>query len=121
MKPAIIILAVLILLGSVVAYYVSGVARGAKIIIIMNRLIQASEDLRKHGVFTNDIPTFCDIRAYTEQQSVGATDYVCALAATSPLFRGRGFMAITTNDVLLWIDKEHGAVQLSGGEGPPGL
>jgi hypothetical protein len=121
MKPAIIILSVLILLGVAGAYYLSGIARGAKIIIIMNRLTEASADLKKKGAFTNDISSFCDIHAYAEHHSFGAKEYQCVLAATSPAFRDRGFMAITTNDVLLWIDKERGATPLSGTEVPPGL
>ena len=110
-RSVIIIVAVLILLG---AYYLFGVARGAKIVIIMNRLTQASADLKKHGSFTNDVPQFCDISTFTEHYAVRGSDYQCALAAKSPLFRGRGFMAITTNDVLLWIDKERGATPMSG-------
>jgi hypothetical protein len=114
MKPIIIIVAILIVLGGVGAYYLYGVARGAKTIIIMSRLTQASADLKKHGTFTNDIPQYCDIYTFTEHYTVGGSDYQCALAAKSPLFRGRGFMAITTNDVLLWIDKERGATPMSG-------
>jgi hypothetical protein len=80
----------------------------------MNRLTQASADLKKRGSFTNDIPQFCDISAFTEHYTVRGSDYQCALSAKSPLFRGRGFMAITTNDVLLWIDRERGATPMSG-------
>ena len=114
MKQIAVIFAVLVLLGGVGAYYLYGMARGAKIIIVISRLTQASADLKRTGTFTNDVPKFCDIHAYTEHHSVGGTGYQCALAATSPLFRGSGFLAISTNDVLLWIDKERGAVQMSG-------
>ena len=121
MKPTTIILSVLALLGAVGAYYFYGVARGAKIVIIMNRLTQASTDLKKHGTFSNDVPQFCEISAFTEHYAVGGSNYQCALAAKSPLFRGRGFMAITTNDVLLWIHRERGAMPMSGSSSPPGL
>src|SRR6267142_3848774 len=114
MKRIVIILLVLIVLGLAGAYYVYySVARGAKFLVIMSSLNQASSDLKKHGAFTNDIPQFCDIYAFNEHYSVGGADYECALAAKSPLFQGRGFMAITTNDVLLWIDKDRGAMQMS--------
>ncbi|SRR5260370_27520349 len=122
MKPIVIILLVLIVLGLAGACYVYyGVARGAKFLIIMSNLNQASSDFKKNGAFTNNIPQFCDIYAFKERYSVGATDYQCVLAAKSPLFRDRGFMVITTNDVLLWIDKDRGPIQMSGTAGPPGL
>lgn len=114
MKPAIIIVAVLIVLGGAGAYYLHGVARGAKIVIIMNRLTQASTDLKKHGSFTNDIPEFCEIYTFTDHYTVRGSEYQCVLAAKSPLFRDRGFMAITTSDVLVWIDRQRGATAMSG-------
>ncbi len=114
-KPAIIIVrAVVVLLGLAGAYYVRGMARGAKIIIIMNRLVQASGDLRKHGTFTNDVPQFCDIYAHTNQYTVRGKEYHCVLAAKSPLFQKPGFMAVTTNDVLLWVDPMQGATPMTG-------
>ena len=116
MKPVVIIVAVLILLGGVGAYYMCGVARGAKTMIIMTRLRQASADLKKHGTFTKDIPEFCEIQAFSEHYIVGGVEYQCALAAKSPVFRGRGFMAITTNNVLLWIDRARGITPMSGPE-----
>jgi hypothetical protein len=115
MKPVIItILAIVVLLGLAGAYYLRGVARGAKTIIVMNRLMQASADLRKNGTFTNDVPQFCDIYAHTNQYTVKGKEYHCVLAAKSPLFQKRGFMAVTTNDVLLWVDPEQGATPMSG-------
>jgi hypothetical protein len=40
---------------------VKGMAQGAKVIIIMQRLRQFSAELKKQGGFTNDIPNLCDI------------------------------------------------------------
>ena len=114
MKPTIIIVSILVLLGAVGAYYLYGVARGAKTIIIMDRLMQASADLKKNGTFTNDLPQFCEIQTFSEHYTVGGVEYQCSLAAKSPVFQGRGFMAITTNDVLLWIDRERKVTPVSG-------
>src|SRR5262245_49422185 len=108
-KPVVIILAVLIFLGLGGAYLLHCVARGAKTIIIMNRLTTASADLKKHGSFTNDVPQYCDIYAHTNHYTFRGKEYYCRLAAKSPLFQKSGFMAVTTNDVLLWIDSEKGA------------
>ncbi len=117
MKPVIIIgsiLAVVALLGLGGAYYVRGITRGAKTFIVLNRLMQASADLKKNGTFTNDVPHICQIYAHTNQYSVGGKEYHCVLAAKSPVFQKTGFMAITTNDVLLWIDPVQGATAMTG-------
>lgn len=117
MKPVMIIgviLTLLALLGFGGAYYVRGIARSAKTIIVMNRLMQASAELKKNGTFTNDVPEFCQIYPHTNQYTVRGKEYYCVLAAKSPLFQKSGFMAVTTNDVLLWIDPVQGATPMTG-------
>lgn len=113
-KRAIIILVVLILAAAAGAYHLYRMANGAKFLIIMNRLDQASADLKRRGTFTNDVPEFCDIYKFTEHYTIRGSDYQCTLAAKSSVFRGRGFMAIATNDVILWVDKERGAIPMTG-------
>jgi hypothetical protein len=114
MRAIIIILAVLLLLGLAGAYYWHGIARGAKTVIIMQRLGQAAADLKNHGSFTNDIQEFCEIYQFTEHYKVSGSDYECVLAAKSPIFRGRGLLAITTNNVIIWIDNNGRVIPATG-------
>jgi hypothetical protein len=72
---------------------------------VLRRLIRAHADLQERGSFKNDEPALCDIYAYTQRYAAAGRDYRCELAAQSRWFRGRGFAAITTDGVLLWVDK----------------
>jgi hypothetical protein len=118
MKKLIIIVAVLLVLGVAAGLYihqqVRGMAQGAKIIIIMQRLGQFSADLKKQGSFTNDIPQLCDIYPYTNSVIVNGSQQQCTLAAKSPLFGDGGVMAITTQDTVLWIDAAGKATPFNG-------
>jgi hypothetical protein len=111
MKKIIIIVLILILLMLLVgpAQRSYQFVEGAKTKMVMKSLIQASDSLQKYGTFTNDSPQFCDIQLCSERYTVGGIEYQCTLAAKSPFFRGRGFYAMTTNDIVIWIDKKQRA------------
>jgi hypothetical protein len=118
MKTFIIIGAVLLVVVAVAGFWlkrkVSAMAHGAKIIIIMQRLGQFSADRKKQGSFTNDIPHFCDIYPFTDSITLNGTQRSCTLAAKSPLFGDGGIMAITTDDTVVWIDRDGKATAFSG-------
>src|SRR5512145_1180736 len=99
MKTFVIIGAIL-LVGVVVAGFwlkrkVSGMAQGAKFIIVMQRLGQFSADLKKQGSYTNDITHLADIYAFTDTITLSGVQHRCTLAAKSPMFGDAGVMAIT--------------------------
>ena len=83
-----------------------GMAGGAKFIIVMQRLGQFSADLKKQGSFTNDIPHLADIYTFTDTIMLSGVQHRCTLAAKSPMFRDDGVLAITTEDVIVWIDRD---------------
>jgi hypothetical protein len=118
MKVAILIIAAILVLAAVGGLYLkrklSAMAEGAKIVIVIQRLGQAATELRKHGAFTNDVPNLCDIYTFTNQITLGGTPHQCVLAAKSPSFQENGFMVITTNDTVVWIDRDGKARALSG-------
>lgn len=120
MKALIIIGAVLLVAVAVAGFWlkrkVSGMAHGAKFIIVMQRLGQFSADLKKQGSFTNDIPHLADIYAFTDTITLSGAQHRCTLAAKSPMFGDAGVMAITTDDVIVWIDREGRATPFTGPE-----
>ena len=120
MKIVIIITAAVLVLVAIAGFYVkrklSGMAEGAKIIIVMSKLNQAADELRKSGTFTNDVPNLCEIYRFTNAITLGQTQQQCVLAAKSPSFEEGGFMAITTNDTLVWIDRDGKAKAFNGPE-----
>lgn len=97
----------------------------SRFIIAMNALRQASAELQKGGTFTNQFQND-RVYPYTNRFIVGATVYQCVLAVESVdlHLRNRGLLAITTNDVLVWIDRERGVMPLGTGPAltfPPGF
>ena len=118
MKITIITVAAVLVLVAVAGFYIkhelSGMEEGAKIIIIMSQLGQAADELRKSGTFTNDVPNLCDIYRFTNSITLGQAQQQCVLAVKSPSFGEDGFMAITTNDTLVWIDRDGKATPFDG-------
>ncbi len=91
----------------------------------MNELRQAKAELQKHGVFTNRFQGDT-VYPYTNRFMIGATVHQCGLAVESVdlHLRKRGILAITTNDVLVWVDRERGVMPLGTGPAftfPPGF
>jgi Rad3-related DNA helicase len=121
MKITIIIVAIVLVLVAVVGFYVkqqlSGMEEGAKIIIVMSKLNQAADQLRKIGTFTNDVPNLCEIYRFTNSITLGQTQQQqCVLAAKSSAFQEAGMMAITANDTLVWIDRDGKATPFNDSE-----
>jgi hypothetical protein len=80
--------------------------RESHIVIIKSKISHAADEFRKSGTFTNDVPNLCYIYRFTNSITLGQTQQQCVLAAVSPAFGEDGFMAITTNDTLVWIDRD---------------
>ena len=111
-----VLLVAIVVAGIWLKRKLSGMAQGVKIIIIMQRLVQFSAELKKQGTFTNDIPHLGDIYAFTDSVTFNGKEHRCTLAAKSPLFGDKGIMAITSEDVVIWIDREGKATPFNGAE-----
>ncbi len=120
MKMLIVIVTALVLLLAVGWFFLKrwlrGMAGGAKIIIIMQRLHQFSADIKKQGTFTNDIPHLADIYAFTDTVTFNGAQHRCSLAAKSPSFGDGGVLAITTEDVVLWIARDGSVTPFDGAD-----
>src|SRR5215469_7625600 len=120
MKIIVIVAAAVLVLIAIAGIWLkqrlSIMARGAKAIIVLQRLGQAAVELRKSGTFTNDAPNLCEIYRFTNNITVGQTQHQCVLAARSPVFAEGSFIAITTNDVLVRIDRDGKATPLNAPE-----
>lgn len=91
----------------------------------MNELQEANAELQKYGAFTNQFEGDT-VYPYTNRFIIDATVYQCGLAVESVdlYLRNRGILAITTNDVFVWVDKESGVMPLGSGPAfafPPGF
>jgi hypothetical protein len=66
-------------------------------------LKSADADLHKFGILTNRFQNVT-VNPYTNHFTVDGVDYQCELAATCERLTNRGFLAITTNQIFVWID-----------------
>jgi hypothetical protein len=57
----------------------------------------------------------------TNRYVVGGTNYWCELCGEHEEFSDRGALAITTNDIFLWVDRKHGVIPLVHNSFPPGI
>jgi hypothetical protein len=116
MKKRAIVAVVLVVLGTLFVGFFYSVARGghrARFIIAMNELREANAELQKYGIFTNQF-RYEPVYPYTNRFDIDGRVYQCGLAVESVdlYLRKRGFLAITTNDVFVWVDKKSGAMPL---------
>ena len=91
----------------------------------MNALRQANAEIQNHGTFTNRFQGDT-VYPYTNRFMIDATVYQCGLAVESVdlYLKERGILAITTNDVFVWVDRERGVMPLGRGPAftfPPGF
>jgi hypothetical protein len=85
----------------------------AALVLTSDSLRVALSGLQQNGKFTNIESGICHVYGITNRYSVSGIFYECALAADAWDYRDRSnLLAITTNGVVLFIDK-HGAVLMN--------
>jgi hypothetical protein len=98
--------------------------RRAEFINMTSDLLEAHVEFQHDGSFTNHF-RYTDISYCTNQFVVAGTTYQCEFTAERDQFGNFGVLAITTNQVFVWIDKKRGVLPLfSRGtpvKFPPGL
>jgi len=119
-KKAIVILVAFAAAVAFLAYrYDPGVKR-AIAINAMDVLHSDYAELREHGSYpVLSGPSAVRVYSFTNNYIIGGTNYQCVLAADVPRFVDRGFFAITTNEVFIWIDHVHGPMALLSSGFPP--
>ena len=129
MKKSSIVLTVLAVLVALVGLFLYSAARGshrARFVIAMNELREAKGQLQKQGALTTQQFGYDKVYPCTNRFTIDGTAYQCQLAVESVdlYLRGRGLLTITTNDIIVWVDKERGVMPLGSGSAfrfPPGL
>ncbi len=120
-----VVLASAVVLTYGVLHFAGKGSHRARFVLAMSELRQANAELQKHGTFTNRLQGDT-VYPYTNRFMIGATVHQCGLAVESVdlHLRKRGILAITTNEVFVWVDREHGVMPLGTGPAftfPPGL
>jgi hypothetical protein len=92
-------------LGLFVVCYLYGVSlRNAGIIMARNSLKQAKKDYDKHGYVTNDGSSGYQVWLSSNIVTIGSTQYQCFITVRDAKFYDEGVLAMTTNQVLIWLD-----------------
>ena len=109
-KPLIIVGALLLALAGFYIYAAGRAERNARLINFRNDLKDAQLRLRGGESLTN---RYRDTRVYlfTNTLVIGGTNYYCELAGENERFASRGPLAITTNQLFVWVRRERGVVR----------
>ncbi len=110
MKRALVITGALLL--AVAGFYIYAAGRAER----NARLINFKNDLRdaqlrwRHGEGLTNRYEHTRIYSFTNTFEIAGTNYYCELAGENEWFAGRGPLAITTNQLFLWVGSQPGAV-----------
>jgi hypothetical protein len=97
----------LIFLGlCTIAYLYSISLRQAGIIEGRMDLRMAAKDYAEHGYVTNYGARSWQVWLSSNVVSIGGTQYQCFLTTTNGKFYDEGSLAITTNQVFIWLDSK---------------
>lgn len=106
MKAAVLILFGLVLVALLVFLGAQGRSlRRASVVNSVSELLSSERAFREHGVVTNSNGDFRAF-SYTNAVMLGGTNFQCSLAVESDWIREYGFVALTTDGTVLWIDRE---------------
>ena len=119
-KKISVILLVVASAGAFLAYRYDQGMRRVIAIKAMDALHSDYVELRERGSFTaRNGPSAERVYSFTNSYDIGGTNYQCVLAAEVPRFIDKGFFAITTNKIFIWVDRLHGPLPLLGSGFPP--
>jgi hypothetical protein len=96
---------ILLFLGLCSVSYLYGVSlRNAGIIMARGSLKMAYKDYLEHGYVTNYGSSGYQVWLSTNVATVGGTQYQCFVTVRDPKFYDEGVLAMTTNQVFIWLD-----------------
>jgi hypothetical protein len=116
-----IVLLVLVLAVFIFMPRESRVDRRAWLTTTKASLKDADAELHKLGVSTNhpSASEYVRVFPFTNRFSIDGMDYQCELAAKCERLTNRGFLAITTNQIFVWIDTKGRQTLLAGTQALP--
>lgn len=92
-------------LGLCVVSYLYGVSlRNAGIIQARGSLKMAFKDYQEHGYVTNYGASSYQVWLSTNVVTIGGTQYQCFITVRDSKFYDEGVLAMTTNQVFVWLD-----------------
>lgn len=89
-----------------VAYLYSVALRNAGIIEGRISLKMAARDFAEHGYVTNYGAKSYQVWLSSNAVTIGGTQYQCFITTTNAKFAGEGLLAMTTNQVFIWLDNK---------------
>jgi len=89
-----------------VAYLYSVALRNAGIIEGRMDLKMAAKDYAEHGSVTNYGTKSYQVWLSSNLVSIGGTQYQCFITTTNGKFYGEGSLAMTTNQVFIWLESK---------------
>jgi hypothetical protein len=90
----------------------------ARIIGDKFNLREVYRDFVQSGVVTNSRGD-THVYIFTNMVTISGCNYSCILAVDHPWYHGQGVLAITTNQVFIWLDKALGAKIIDDSYRPP--
>jgi hypothetical protein len=101
-----IILLILFLGLCTIAYLYSISLRQAGIIEGRLTLKMAARDYSEHGYVTNYGARTMQVWLSTNVATIGGTQYQCFITTTNGKFYDEGSLAMTTNQIFIWLDSK---------------
>jgi hypothetical protein len=89
-----------------VAYLYTNTLRRVGILDGKADLKMAAKDYAKFGYLTNYGPGSYQVWHSTNLVTIDGTQYQCFIATTNRRFQGEGSLAMTTNQVFIWLDNK---------------
>ena len=86
-----------------VSYLYSVSLRTSDIITGKNTLREAYKEYQEHGAFTNG-SSRSQVWLSTNQVTIAGTHYRCFMTLRDASFHEEGVLAMTTNEVFIWLD-----------------
>jgi hypothetical protein len=108
-QPLLSIVALLLVLAGFYIYAAGRAERTARLVSFRNELKDAQLRLRKGEELTNRY-RHTRVYSFTNTLVIGGTNYYCELAGENEWFADWGPLAITTNQLYLWVRRAAGAV-----------
>ncbi len=96
---------ILLFLGLCAVSYLYGVSlRNAGIIMARGSVKMAYKDYQEHGYVTNYGSSGYQVWLSTNIATIGGTQYQCFITVRDAKFYDQGVLAMTTNQVFIWLD-----------------
>jgi hypothetical protein len=102
-----------------VGYLYKRSVRHAGIIVGKSSLKMAYKDFTERGFVTNYGATGYEVWLSSNTVFIGGTQYQCLITVRENKFFGQGTLAITTNQIFIWLDAKRSPKLIEPGYRPP--